>query len=64
MWVIGKSVNVSLMWLPTVLLSIQAMEKDILCSSTKLAEFFSGRVVLPVEMNGQASYYAATHLSC
>lgn len=31
---IGKSVNVRLMWLPTALLSMQAMEKDILCSSS------------------------------
>lgn len=59
-----KSVNVVLMWIPTVLLSIQEMEKDILCSSTKLAKCVFWQGCLPVEVNGQASYYAATQLSC
>lgn len=42
--VMVKSVNVLLMWMPTVLVSIQEMEKDILCSSSWHRVFF-GRVV-------------------
>lgn len=62
--VMVKSVNVVIMWTPTVLLSVQEMEKDILCSSTKLALHAFWQGCLPGEVNAQASYYAAAQLSC